>query len=146
VTSIVSDTSALIAILNDEADSDQFKHALRDADRIVISTATLFEATCVVRNPQIVDGPPRLDALIDELQPEIAAFDTAQLITARMAYARYGRGSRHAASLNLGDCFSYALARTRNLPLLFKGADFSHTDIVPALGPAFGPAEPGPAP
>ena len=136
MTAIAVDTSALVCILNDEADAMRFKSALHEAEAVYLSMGTVFEASCVVRSERIRDGSNRLDKLLDLLDAEYAAFDDEQLDAARTAYAQYGRGSRHAAGLNLGDCFSYALAKTRNLPLLFKGDDFIHTDIVPALRPA----------
>lgn len=74
--------------------------------------------------------------MLDLIAPRFVAFDVDQLAAARVAYSRYGRGSGHPARLNMGDCFSYALAKSRNLPLLFKGDDFIHTDIEPALKPA----------
>lgn len=81
-------------------------------------------------------NPAELQVLIDRLELTVVPFDLAQLEVARLAYSRYGRGSRHRADLNMGDCFAYALAKTRNLPLLFKGDDFIHTDIESALKPA----------
>jgi len=136
MTSFVADTSAMIAVLNDEPDAQLFKEEFHNADSVLVSLATLFEASCVVAGERFPDGAARLEALIDLLDLDQVAFDYAQLRQARRAYALYGRGSGHRAGLNMGDCFSYALAKTRNLPLLFKGDDFSHTDIEPALKPA----------
>jgi ribonuclease VapC len=131
----VVDTSALICVLAEEDDSPRFRLAFKEADAIHISMGTVFEASCVARNERIVDGTTRLERLLTLLDPEYHAFDERQSMAAREAYSRYGRGSRHPAGLNIGDCFAYALAKTRNLPLLFKGEDFIHTDIVPALPP-----------
>ncbi len=131
--SFVVDTSALICVLNNEADAQAFKIALHAADAVHISFATLFEASCVVRAERFSDGLKRLDHLLVMLDLEYAAFDEEQVRTARLSYSLYGRGSGHRAGLNMGDCFSYALAKTRALPLLFKGDDFVHTDIEPAL-------------
>jgi ribonuclease VapC len=133
---IVVDTSALICVINDEVDALRFKTAFHTADAIHIGVGTAFEASCVVRNERIYDGTARLNQLLAALDPEYAAFDEEQMLVARAGYTRYGRGSKHPAGLNMGDCFAYALAKTRNLPLLFKGDDFIHTDIVPALPPA----------
>lgn len=80
--------------------------------------------------------PDRLRAVLERLELTIAPFDEVQLEAARIAYSIYGRGLSHPANLNIGDCFSYALAKTRKVPLLFKGGDFIHTDIEPALKPA----------
>jgi ribonuclease VapC len=74
-----------------------------------------------------------LDQLLAETLSSVVAFDDAQVRLAREAYARYGKGSGSPARLNLGDCFSYALAKTTGQPLLFKGDDFTHTDVTPAL-------------
>jgi ribonuclease VapC len=78
------------------------------------------------------DGPRVLDGLLERLQPDFVAFDVAQLEIARAAYALYGRGTKHPASLNMADCYSYALSKLLDLPLLFKGNDFAHTDIIRA--------------
>ena len=77
-----------------------------------------------------------LDEFIKRVEIEVAAVTEAEAKEGLRAYQQFGRGSGHAANLNFGDCFSYALAKTRNLPLLFKGDDFIHTDIKPALKPA----------
>jgi ribonuclease VapC len=131
----VVDTSALICVLNEEEEAGAFKLALKAADSVQISIGTAFEASCVVRDPRFPDGTSRLNALLHILDMDYAPFDDEQMHVARMAYARYGRGSGHRARLNMGNCFSYALAKSRNLPLLFKGDDFIHTDIEPALKP-----------
>jgi ribonuclease VapC len=132
---IVIDTSALIAIINAEKDAAAFTGIIGVTGSIV-STATLFEAHCVVTRSAGTIDPRRFQILLDRLELTVVPFDGAQLEAARQAYALYGRGSRHRADLNMGDCFAYALAKTRGLPLLFKGDDFIHTDIEPALKPA----------
>lgn len=129
----VADTSALIVVLNVEPDVDLFRQAFQEADAVLISTATIFEASCVVARSRFVDGPGRLSALVESLSPEIVPFDSHQMQVAAEAYSRFGRGSGHPAKLNMGDCFSYALAKSKNLPLLFKGGDFSQTDVAPAM-------------
>lgn len=130
----VIDSSVLIAILAAEPEADQFNRHIDDNRNAVVSTATLHEAFCVASGERFREGPSRLGQMLDLIGPRIVAFDIEQLAVARAAYSSYGRGSGHRAALNMGDCFSYALAKTRNLPLLFKGDDFVHTDIVPALG------------
>lgn len=127
------DTSALIAILNDEDDATAYRQAFHEADEILLGTATFFEAACVVCRGKLDEGLFRLEALVEALSPTIVAFDLDQMTVARSAYVRFGRGSDNPARLNMGDCFAYALAKTRQLPLLFKGDDFIHTDIVPVL-------------
>ncbi|WP_309086357.1 type II toxin-antitoxin system VapC family toxin [Chelativorans sp.] len=136
MSSIVVDTSALFAVLNGEEEAASIRQALDEANHIAISAATLHEAFCVSQKPSLERGPARLEKMVDLLEPEIVAFDRQHLTVARAAYARYGRGSGHRAHLNMGDCFAYALAKTRGVPLLFKGGDFVHTDVEPALNPA----------
>ncbi|HEY6632303.1 MAG TPA: type II toxin-antitoxin system VapC family toxin [Rhizobiaceae bacterium] len=133
MTSFVTDTSAIIAVLNDEPDAHLFKQEFHKADNVLVSFASLFEASCVMASDSFPNGSARLEALIELLDMTPVAFDDIQLRQARAAYTLYGRGSEHRAGLNMGDCFAYALAKTRNLPLLFKGDDFIHTDIRPAL-------------
>lgn len=132
----VLDSSALIAILAAEPDADRFKRHIDDDPDACISAATVHEAFCVATSERFRDGPARLGRMLDLIDPAIVAFDADQLIASRKAFVRFGRGSGHPAKLNMGDCFAYALAKTRNLPLLFKGDDFIHTDIKPVLGPA----------
>lgn len=133
---LVVDTSALVAILNQEPEARDFATACHDAETLMISAGTLHEANCVMVRSNIDEGTTRLDALVRRLDLTIAAFDAEQLEASRAAYMLYGRGTGHPALLNMGDCFAYALAKTRRLPLLFKGNDFVHTDIEPALKPA----------
>lgn len=133
---LVVDTSVLIAILNREPEGRDFAAACHSADTLLISAGTMHEVNCVVIRNDLSDGIARLGLLVERLQLAIVPFDLEQLAAARVAYVRYGRGTEHPAGLNMGDCFAYALARTRNLPLLFKGDDFVHTDIEPALRPA----------
>ena len=132
----VLDSSILIAILALEPEADRFKRYIDDNRSAFVSTATLHESFCVVADERFRQGPARLESMLDLIAPRFVAFDVDQLAAARVAYSRYGRGSGHPARLNMGDCFSYALAKSRNLPLLFKGDDFIHTDIEPALKPA----------
>ncbi|WP_442579577.1 type II toxin-antitoxin system VapC family toxin [Mesorhizobium sp. ASY16-5R] len=131
----VIDSSVYIAILNAEEGVDDFKIFLdRDAS-CRVSAATLHESFCVSRRAAIADGAARLEQIVELVGADVVAFDAIQLDVAKSAYSRFGRGSGHKAGLNMGDCFSYALAKTRNLPLLFKGDDFVHTDVEPALKP-----------
>ncbi|WP_336070639.1 type II toxin-antitoxin system VapC family toxin [Nitratireductor rhodophyticola] len=132
----VVDTSALIAVLNGDADADMFRQAFVQAERILISSTTTFEAHCVARHIAMIEGTARLNTLLKALDAETIDFDDRQLSIARKAYAIYGPGTGHKAALNIGDCFAYALARSANLPLLFKGDDFVHTDIEPAMKPS----------
>ena len=136
MTGFVLDTSVIAAILLREDDADLFRRYLDEQMWPVISAATLHEAYCVSKREDFPKGARQIDEFLSLIEPEIAVFDLTQLRAARLAYDIYGRGSGHPAGLNMGDCFSYALAKTHRLPLLFKGDDFIHTDIEPALRPA----------
>jgi ribonuclease VapC len=129
----VIDSSVYIAILNAEHDVDNYKAFVDREPSCFVSAATLHESFCVARRESIPQGAARLERIVNLIAAEIVAFDATQLEAAKSAYSRFGRGSGHRANLNMGDCFSYALARTRRLPLLFKGDDFIHTDVEPAL-------------
>ncbi len=130
---LVVDTSALVAIINAEPEAVAFLEALISADRICLSTGTVHELHCVMQRYRREDGPALLEGLLTKLEPELIAFDSAQMEIACKAYAKYGRGSKHAAGLNMADCFAYALSIALDLPLLFKGNDFTHTNIKNAL-------------
>lgn len=130
---IVVDTSALVAILREEDEALTFVQILGRANRRLMSAGTMLEAGIVTiqRN----DEHSRLRALMRKAQIEVVPVSEADAGAGTLAFQRYGRGSGHPARLNFGDCFAYALAKTRGLPLLFKGDDFIHTDVEPALGP-----------
>jgi ribonuclease VapC len=131
---IVVDTSALIAILRDETDASIIAEALGNAERRLISAGTMLEAGIVTVHRG--DEHSRLMEIVKRAGLEIVTISEVEAHAGISAFRRYGRGSKHPAKLNFGDCFAYALAKTRNLPLLFKGDDFIHTDIEPALKPA----------
>jgi ribonuclease VapC len=133
LSAFVIDTSVIVALLLREADADLFRRYLDQNTSPVISAATLYEAHCVALRNGFPDGTRQIGVLMSLIEPEIVAFDIEQLETAREAYSRYGRGAGHPAKLNMGDCFAYALAKTRGLPLLFKGDDFIHTDVESAM-------------
>lgn len=128
---MVLDTSALVAVLFHEAEHDSFIALLADAEDPLISAATLVEASIVMHAKTGDDGIADLDRLLAAAAVRCVAVDAAQAHAAREAFARFGKG-RASAGLNFGDCFSYALARVTDRPLLFKGDDFGRTDIVPA--------------
>ncbi|MCV0395798.1 MAG: type II toxin-antitoxin system VapC family toxin [Rhizobiaceae bacterium] len=128
---VVIDTSAIVAIIRAEHDAaDHARIIGRSAARMVSAGAYLEAGLVFSRDKRETDAFLRL---IEYSEVEIVAVSAEQAEVGRLAYFRYGRGSGHPARLNLGDCFSYALARTRRLPLLFKGDDFVHTDAEPAL-------------
>jgi ribonuclease VapC len=129
---IVVDTSALIAILDREPDAALYAEAIAETDSPLISAATLLELHIVMLNRHGGRAGQLVDRLIQDAGFQIEHFTAQHLELAREAYARYGKG-RNSAGLNYGDCFSYALAKATGLPLLFKGEDFSKTDLLAAL-------------
>lgn len=126
---MVIDTSALIAYLESEPEAPRIEAALLDADRLLISAATLVEAGIVCEARRGEAGGRELDLLLHRLNAVTVPVDQAQTELARSAYRRYGRG-RHRAGLNFGDAFSYALAVHTGDTLLYVGDDFSHTDVA----------------
>ena len=135
---MIIDTSALIAILRAEDDASDMALAIERAAARRISAANYLETAVVIDASRDPIASRRFDELVDvaELQVEPVTHDQARI--ARDAYRDFGKGSGHKADLNLGDCFAYALAKSTGEALLFKGNDFSHTDITPALPPAAG--------
>jgi ribonuclease VapC len=129
---MVVDTSALVAVLLREPEADDFSRAVVDAPLRLMSAVTRVELTCVIEGRLHEAGRADLEQMLRDLQIEISAVTAQQAELAMEAFRRFGRG-RHRAKLNIGDCFSYALAKAMDLPLLFKGDDFIHTDIEPAL-------------
>jgi ribonuclease VapC len=125
---MVVDTSALLAILLGEPEAPALASALANQPACVISAVTELETAIVIETRKGADGLELLSQLLVETDIETAPMTVEQVRLAREAYSRFGKG-RHAAALNLGDCCSYALARERRDPLLFKGGDFSLTDI-----------------
>lgn len=132
---MIVDASAVIAILRDEPDAPKYAVAIEAASRCRISAANFLEAAIVIDGSRDPVASRRFDDLIREAGMAIEAVTEVQVRLAREAYRDFGRGSGHPARLNFGDCFAYALARTANEPLLFKGNDFLHTDIASALAP-----------
>ena len=125
---MIVDTSALMAVLQNEPEAKSFAALLVD-EECTMSAGTLVEARIV---PNGRGGPSKqrkLDELLRRTSVSVIAVDEEQALIGAEAYARYGRGSGSPAKLNFGDCFSYALAITRDEPLLFTGDDFTHTDV-----------------
>jgi len=130
---VIVDSSALAAILWNEPDAPVFAAAIDAASNRRMSAGTYLEIAILVdarRNPI---ASRRIDELIAEAAISIEPVTAEQARIARQAYRDFGKGSRHPAQLDFGDCFSYALAKELREPLLFKGNDFIHTDIVPAI-------------
>jgi ribonuclease VapC len=127
---IVVDSSAIVAIALEEAEADVFFDLL-GAVPCIIAAPTLLETHMVLAKYSQRLGADFLTELAADKDVRIEPFDADLSLIARAAFDRYGKG-RHPAKLNFGDCISYALAKARNLPLLFKGDDFPLTDIRPA--------------
>jgi len=132
---MVIDSSAIVAILMDEAEADIFSRVLAGETKLAISAVTFHETSIVMAGKKGTPNAARfVDEFVRDLEIEIAAATIEDALAAREAYFRFGRGY-HRAQLNLADCFSYALAKSRGAPLLFKGDDFSQTDVAPAWQP-----------
>ncbi|HEX4319359.1 MAG TPA: type II toxin-antitoxin system VapC family toxin [Acidobacteriaceae bacterium] len=126
---MILDTSVFIAIIKEEPEAAGFAGLLEATDELRISAATYLESSIVLdrmKNPKL---SARLSEILERAQVIVEPFTAEQAQIARQAYRDYGRGSGHKANLNFGDCFSYALARVKREPLLYKGDDFVHTDI-----------------
>jgi ribonuclease VapC len=128
---MVIDTSALVAVLCNEPDAERYEEIIDRGPSRLMSVASALEAVIVLESRFGDSGAQELDLLIHRLPIKLVAVDLDQLEWARLAFQRFGRG-RHPASLNFGDCFSYALAKVTGEPLLYKGNDFSQTDLPAA--------------
>ncbi len=130
---MIVDSSALVAILLNELDAEVFTRKISETASLSMSTASFFETSIVVdskRDPFVSRG---LEQFCKDAEIRFVAVDEIHMRIAREAYRDFGKGSRHKAQLNFGDCFAYALAKANGEPLLYKGKDFSHTDVASAL-------------
>jgi ribonuclease VapC len=125
---MVLDTSAVLAILQNEPERRRFNEAIEAADTRSLSTASFVECSMIVESRYGADGVRALDLFIAKAQVSLVPVDEEQADLARRAFRKYGKG-RHSAGLNFGDCFSYALSKALEEPLLFKGNDFPQTDV-----------------
>jgi ribonuclease VapC len=130
---IAVDTSAIIAILQYEPEVTTFLRCITEADVACLSAVSFQEASLVLAgstgNAEVWRD---LDALMAVFEMEIVPYTEDLVLLARDAFLRFGKGRGHPAQLNFGDCAAYALAKSRNIPLLYKGDDFARTDIVSA--------------
>jgi ribonuclease VapC len=131
---MILDTSAVIAILRLEAEAAEFAEIIERAAHLRISGVSYVEAGAVIDGSKDPVASRRFDELIEAAQIAIEPVTEAQARIARQAYRDFGKTSGHPAKLNFGDCFSYALANAKGEPLLFKGQDFSRTDVKSARG------------
>ncbi len=125
------DTSVIVAILSKEPDATEFANQIEAAEgvtsAVVILESAMILSTKLGLDPVVVET--RIQAFLDEARIKLAPMDAATASLAVKAFADYGKGRGHPAQLNLADCFSYACARAQGVPLLYKGKDFSHTDL-----------------
>jgi ribonuclease VapC len=130
---VIIDTSALIAILRAEDDAAAMAYAIEEAAVRRISAANYLETAVVIDSSRDPIASRRFDELVEAADLSVEPVTREQARIAREAYRDFGKGSGHKAGLNFGDCFAYALAKSAGEPLLFKGDDFVHTDVTPAL-------------
>ena len=131
---IAVDTSALLAIMFQEPERESYLEAIQRADKAILSTVTLVEARVVIHGRRGRVVVQLLDEFLEAPVFELAPPGPLETELAYAAFAKFGKGSGHPAKLNLGDLFSYALAKSRDVPLLYKGNDFAATDIASAVG------------
>ena len=129
---MVVDTSAVMAILKQEPDARSYAEVIETAKVRLISAVSVLKAGILATGRKGDEGARELDAFLGAADLEVVSFDGEQAAIARDAFRRFGKG-RHPANLNFGDCAAYALAATRAEPLLFKGSDFSATDVHVAM-------------
>jgi ribonuclease VapC len=129
---MIIDSSAIVAILRKEAEYTRFVDVIARAGGGRLSAASYLETAIVIDRARDPVASRALDAFLSASGIEVAAVTPAQAVIARDAYRDFGKGSGHAAQLNFGDCLSYALAKETNEPILFKGDDFSYTDLTSA--------------
>ena len=128
---MIVDTAAFIAILRDEPEAPFCAMAIELAAQRRVSAANFLETAIVIDGSRDPVASRRFDDLVREAQLIVEPVTEAQARIAREAYRDFGKGSGHPAQLNFGDCFAYALAKATGEALLFKGNDFTHTDITP---------------
>ena len=129
---MIVDSSAIVAVVFREAESDRFQRVISDATTRQMSVANYFEAAMVIEGRMEEEGARELDNYLESAGIDLVLVSVEQAHAARLAWRRYGKGN-HPAGLNFGDCFAYALAEIVGEPLLYKGDDFALTDVESAL-------------
>ena len=129
---IALDTSAIVAIALNEVEASEFSRVIVTGEALV-GTPTLFESHLVLEQQVMKGAEGFLTAFLERSSIHPVTFNLEMFRLAQSAYDRFGKGKRHPAKLNFGDCMAYAVAKFHDVPLLFKGDDFRHTDIRPAL-------------
>ncbi|MGH3560543.1 MAG: type II toxin-antitoxin system VapC family toxin [Mycobacterium sp.] len=132
---MIVDTSAIVAIALGETLAERLAEILVDSTEPKMSAATAVEVNAVLIRRLRPEDQRRIERLFDEWEIDLVPFDAEQAEIASRAYRDFGRGSGHPAALNLGDCYSYALADVIGEPLLYVGDDFVHTDVTAAYRP-----------
>jgi ribonuclease VapC len=132
---VIVDTSALVAMIRGEVEAQLYSEIIRGADLVRLSAAGYVELAVVIDGLQDPIASGALDDVLAAFHIRIEPLTATQARIARTAYQNFGRGSGHPARLNMGDCFAYALARDIGEPLLFKGHDFTLTDIELVIEP-----------
>jgi ribonuclease VapC len=130
---MIVDSSALVAILKREPEQEAFSALLESTKDVRMSAATYFETSIVIDSLRDTLMSNLLDDIIERSKIVIEPVTAAQAKIARQAYRIFGKGSGSPAGLNFGDCLTYALARDKREPLLYKGDDFGHTDLSGAV-------------
>ncbi len=125
---MIIDTSALVSILDQEPEAERLVRAIAAASERMLSAASLVETGIVMQVRRGDEAARDLDLMLAKFNIDVIPVSAKQADFARKAFQRFGRG-RHPARLNFGDCFAYALAKDSSAPLLFKGDDFSQTDL-----------------
>ena len=125
---LVVDTSALMALLLQEAEAEALLDRAARSESVLLSAATRLELTLVAEGSRFNSTSADLEALLSNLRVQVMPFNTDHMRWALHGWRHYGKG-RHKAALNMGDCFSYGLAMAMDAPLLFKGEDFQFTDV-----------------
>ncbi|MFN3351003.1 type II toxin-antitoxin system VapC family toxin [Pseudorhodoplanes sp.] len=131
---IVVDTSAIVSIIRQEEDALALADVIDEQDRALMSAVSFVETSMVVNGRRLDVNLANIEDILAAMSIEIVPLSVDDGKAAVSGFMRFGKG-RHRARLNFADCFSYGLAKSRNLPLLFKGDDFLHTDLVPAWRP-----------
>jgi ribonuclease VapC len=130
---MIVDTSAIVATIANEPDCQHFRNAILAAESLVMLSITVLETRIVLASRYGEEAVAEFDEIVEKFSIIVVPFDEELTRVAFDGFRRYGKGQGHPAQLNIVDCATYALAKTRDDTLLFKGGDFAKTDIVPAL-------------
>jgi len=130
---MIVNTSAIVAAVAQEPDGPRFQQSMLQASSLAMSSVTVLETRIVLYARYGIEAIRAFDALLQSAAIEVAPFDTDQAVLAFDGFRRFGKGQAHPAQLNIIDCAAYALAKSRDEPLLFKGGDFARTDVLAVL-------------